>query len=65
MGEVRCGRSSLTPYVARPSTISKGLFETGSLTDELLYRNLSAQLDLLGRKFNVFIGGVEREHRTP
>ena len=39
------------------------LFETGSLTNELLYRNLAAQLDLLGRKLNVFIEGVDREHR--
>jgi four helix bundle protein len=40
------------------------LFETGSLTNEVLYRDLSAQLDLLGRKLNVFIDGVERSHRT-
>ena len=36
------------------------LFETGSLTNELVYRDLSAQLDLLGRKLNVFIETVER-----
>src|SRR5213079_656178 len=40
----------------------KGLFETGSLTNEAIYRNLQGQLDLLGRKLNVFIEGVEREH---
>ena len=40
------------------------LFETGSLTNEILYRDLSAQLDLLGRKLNVFIDSVERSHRT-
>jgi four helix bundle protein len=39
------------------------LFETGSLTNEPLYRDLAAQLDLLGRKLNVFIEGVDREHR--
>lgn len=39
------------------------LFETGSLTNEPLYRDLAAQLDMLGRKLNVFIEGVEREHR--
>lgn len=39
------------------------LFETGSLTNEPFYRDLAAQLDLLGRKLNVFIEGVEREHR--
>ena len=39
-------------------------FETGSLTNELVYRDLSARLDLLGRKLNVFIDSVERLHRT-
>ena len=42
----------------------EGLFETGSLTNETTYRDLQAQLDLLGRKLNVFIESVEREHRT-
>jgi len=40
------------------------LFETGSLTNEVLYRDLSARLDLLGRNLNVFIDSVERSHRT-
>jgi four helix bundle protein len=40
------------------------LFETGSLTNKDVYRDLSAQLDLLGRKLNVFIETVERSHRT-
>jgi four helix bundle protein len=40
------------------------LFGTGSLTNERVYRDLSAQLDLLGRKLNVFIETVERSHRT-
>ena len=39
------------------------LFETGSLTNEVLYRDLSARLDLLGRKLNVFIDSVGRSHR--
>lgn len=42
----------------------EGLFETGSLTNDAIYRDLQAQLDLLGRKLNVFIESVEREHRT-
>src|SRR2546421_8664001 len=42
----------------------EGLFETESLTNEVTYRDLQAQLDLLGRKLNVFIEGVEREHRA-
>jgi four helix bundle protein len=41
----------------------EGLFETGSLTNEAMYGDLQAQLDLLGRKLNVFIESVEREHR--
>jgi four helix bundle protein len=40
------------------------LFQTGPLTDEDIYRDLSARLDLLGRKLNVFIDSVERSHRT-
>ncbi len=40
------------------------LFETGSLENEAVYRDLSSQLDLLGRKLNVFIDSVERLHRT-
>jgi len=40
------------------------LFETGSLKNEVVYRDLSARLDLLGRKLNVFIDSVERSHRT-
>ena len=42
----------------------EGLSETGSLINESLYRDLQTQLDLLGRKLNVFIEGVEREHRV-
>ena len=42
----------------------EGLFETGSLANEASYRELQAQVDLLGRKLNVFIEGVEREHRA-
>jgi len=40
------------------------LFETGSLTNEIVCRDLSAQLDLLGRKLNIFIESVECSHRT-
>lgn len=42
----------------------ESLFDSASLTDEQLYRRLQGQLDLLGRKLNVFIEGVEREHRV-
>lgn len=38
------------------------LFETGSLTDSDLFSNLHDRLDTLGRKLNVFIQSVEKEH---
>jgi len=41
------------------------LFETESLKDEPLYRNLAGRLDTLGRKVNLFIQAVQREHLTP
>ena len=40
------------------------LFDTKSLTNEVVYRELRTQLDLLGRKLNVFIDSVERSHRV-
>ena len=40
------------------------LFETGSLTDENLFRSLKDKLDILGRKLNRFIVSVEAEHNT-
>ena len=40
------------------------LFETGSLTDELLFKDLFKRLDELGRKINSFIQSVEASHRT-
>jgi four helix bundle protein len=41
----------------------EGLYDTGSLKSEETYRELSAQLDLLGRKLNVFISRAEQDHR--
>jgi len=40
------------------------LFETGSLTDESLFQKLHDRLETLGKKINVFIHSVEREHRS-
>ncbi len=40
------------------------LFETGSLTDEPLYQDLSKRLDEVGRKLNRFTQSVEADHRT-
>ena len=53
-------------HASRDETIEhlQVLFETGSLTNEDIYHDLSTQLDLLGRKFNVFIDSVERLRRT-
>jgi four helix bundle protein len=38
------------------------LFETGSLTNEEVFKSLQQKLDLLGRKLNNFIQAVEAEH---
>ena len=38
------------------------LFETGSLTDEDLYRDLSERLDKLGKKLNLFTKSVSKSH---
>lgn len=40
------------------------LFETGSLTDEIVFNTIKNKLDLLGRKLNVFIQSVEKEHMS-
>ena len=40
------------------------LFETGSLTDEVLYNELHARLDTLGRKINAFIQAIEKSHKA-
>jgi len=40
------------------------LFETGSLTEEYLYQDLHEHLNMLGRKLNRFIQGVESNHRS-
>lgn len=38
------------------------IFETGSLTDQLLYNDLHFKMEQLGRKINNFIQAVERSH---
>ncbi len=38
------------------------LFETKSLTDEILYNELKEKLDKLGKKLNTFIQSVEKKH---
>ena len=38
------------------------LFETGSLTDEDLYKDLIERLDKLGKKLNLFTKSVSKSH---
>ena len=40
------------------------LFETQSLKDEDLYRDLSSRLDTLGKKLNKFIQSVSKDHMS-
>jgi len=40
------------------------LYETESLKDENLYKNLHERLQALGKQLNRFIQSVETEHRT-
>ena len=42
----------------------ENLYETESLKDEVLYQNLHARLQTLGKKINLFIQSVEKGHRT-
>ena len=40
------------------------LYETESLKDVALYQNLHERLQTLGKKINLFIQSVEKEHKT-
>ncbi len=40
----------------------ENLYETKSLTDQIVFDNLSKKLDTLGRKLNTFIQSVEKYH---
>jgi len=41
------------------------LFDTGSLTDEILFKDLQARLNILGKKLNLFLQSVDANHRSP
>ena len=41
------------------------LYETKSLTDEKLYREIRNKLEILGKKINNFLQAVEKEHSRP
>ena len=38
------------------------LFETGSLTDKSLYEDLHERIDILGKKLNLFMQSVQKNH---
>jgi len=40
----------------------ENLFETGSLTDEALYKDLHSQIEILGKKINRFLQSVQNKH---
>ncbi len=40
------------------------LYETESLKDEDLYQDLHNRLEILGKKINLFVQSVEKQHRT-
>ena len=40
------------------------LYETESLNDKTLYQDLHERLQTLGKKINLFVQSVEKEHRT-
>ena len=40
------------------------LYETESLKDGALYQNLHERLQTLGKKINLFVQSVEKEHKT-
>ncbi len=40
------------------------LFETGSLTDKELYESIHKKIDILGKKLNLFIQSVTKEHKS-
>ena len=42
----------------------ENLYETESLKDKALYQDLHERLQTLGKKINLFIQSVEKEHRT-
>jgi four helix bundle protein len=42
----------------------ENLFETKSLTDEIVYTSILNKINLLGRKIYLFIESVEKQHQT-
>jgi len=42
----------------------ENLFETGSLTDRALYDDLHERIDKLGKKLNLFMRSVQKNHKS-
>ncbi|MCK4407359.1 MAG: four helix bundle protein [Bacteroidales bacterium] len=40
------------------------LFETGSLTDEVIFQDLHKRLDILGKKINRFLESIQKSHNV-
>jgi four helix bundle protein len=43
----------------------ENLFETKSLTDEIVYNSILNKINLLGKKIYLFIESVEKQHQSP
>lgn len=43
----------------------ENLWETKSLTNELIYTTLKNKIETLGKKLNKFLQAVEQEHQSP
>lgn len=43
----------------------ENLWDTKSLTDELVFINLKTKIDSLGKMLNKFLQAVEQEHQSP
>ena len=43
----------------------ENLWETKSLTNELVYTNLKNKIDTLGKMLNKFLQAVEKDHQSP
>ena len=40
------------------------LFETGSLTDEVIFQDLHKRIDILGKKINRFLESIQKSHNV-
>ena len=43
----------------------ENLWDTKSLTEELVYNNLKAKIETLGKMLNAFLKSVEEQHQSP